>query len=103
MVHSVTHRCLLSLAQDREAEAERLRMADPWAEFKTLLRQLLDQEIENMIFEDELRARFFGVKSYKFFTIDRVVHKLVRALEQVGHAVYCVVFFVVQQFGVSTV
>ncbi|GER32296.1 paired amphipathic helix protein Sin3-like 4 [Striga asiatica] len=56
---------------------------DSYAGFKNALRSLLNGSFDNAKFEDECRA-IFGAESYAFFTLGKLIHKLVKQLQSIA-------------------
>ncbi|XP_057738666.1 paired amphipathic helix protein Sin3-like 2 isoform X4 [Arachis stenosperma] len=56
---------------------------DPYLKFMDALYNLLDGSFENAKFEDECRA-IIGNQSYVLFTLDKLIYKLVRHLQNVA-------------------
>ncbi|KAL6513818.1 hypothetical protein OROHE_019274 [Orobanche hederae] len=56
---------------------------DSYARFKDALRSLLNGSSDNAKFEDECRA-IIGAQSYVLFTLDKLIHKLVKQLQTIA-------------------
>ncbi|CAA0833681.1 Paired amphipathic helix protein Sin3-like 3 [Striga hermonthica] len=56
---------------------------DTYAGFKNALRSLLNGSFDNAKFEDECRA-IIGAQSYVLFTLDKLIHKLVKQLQTIA-------------------
>lgn len=62
----------------RQEEAERLH-----GQFMTLLREVLTGKIDSSTFEDSCRS-LLGTNSYVLFTLDKLIHKLVKHMQVRG-------------------
>ena len=70
-------RLFFHLQQQRLIELIRSGDLDAALDFAQVLFSLLDQEIDNNKFEDELRV-LLGTSSYSLFTMDKLVCQLVK-------------------------
>ncbi|PIN24928.1 hypothetical protein CDL12_02316 [Handroanthus impetiginosus] len=57
---------------------------DPYSRFKDALHSLLQGSSDNAKFEDDCRA-IIGAQSYILFTLDKLIHKLVKQLQTIAN------------------
>jgi paired amphipathic helix protein Sin3a len=55
-----------------------------WCRFKEKLVRLLDRSIDNYKFED-FCLKFLGPKSFKLFTLDIVINRVIKQVIQIQH------------------
>ncbi|GFP91557.1 paired amphipathic helix protein sin3-like 4 [Phtheirospermum japonicum] len=88
-LHQMLYERMLSAKLHSSSSENRWRVSndanqtDSYARFKEALRNLLNGSSDNAKFEDECRA-IIGAQSYVLFTLDKLIHKLVKQLQTIA-------------------
>ncbi|MED6209113.1 hypothetical protein PIB30_051552 [Stylosanthes scabra] len=87
-LHQILYERILSaktnaMSSEMKWKAKDASTPDPYSKFMDALYSLLDGSSENAKFEDECRA-LIGNQSYVLFTLDKLIYKLVRHLQNVA-------------------
>ncbi|XP_012855246.1 PREDICTED: paired amphipathic helix protein Sin3-like 3 isoform X2 [Erythranthe guttata] len=77
-----TAKVLTSSPENKPRISNDAERTDSYTRFKDALHTLLNRTSENAKFEDECRA-IIGAKAYIFFSLDKLIHKLVKQLQKI--------------------